>query len=130
MSQIAQTIQAVATGEKRAARKKLSPLFEKMASADLQSSHEPLNMVTFFRLQLKLVNQFCVSDLDVMKQPNGSSAYTEAVARAKRQMIEAVFGEFRPYFRRLEQAIYDYDMEEAGAILREMEDVMYGLGQD
>jgi hypothetical protein len=52
-------------------------------------------------------------------------ALTESILRTKRQVIEGIFGEFRPHFRRIEKAIYNYNYEEAGRLLHEMERVMF-----
>lgn len=50
---------------------------------------------------------------------------TEDVPRlkdmAKRQILEEVFGEFRPMLRRVERAIYELDWEEARDALRDLE---------
>jgi hypothetical protein len=48
-----------------------------------------------------------------------------AINRTKQQVIEGIFGEFRPYFRRIEKAIYSYDYDKAGEILYEMERLMF-----
>jgi hypothetical protein len=124
MSQISKAIEWTDTGERKLIRTKLSPLFEQMV--DTKASWETTkdyNVLKQYRIQLTLRNTFTVSELEVLKN---NDALKEAVDRAKKQMIEAVFGEFRPYIRRLEQAIYDYNMEEAGNILQDMENVMFG----
>ena len=55
----------------------------------------------------------------------GDDSVYESVERTKRQVIEAIFGEFRPHFRQIEKAIYDYDYHEAGKLPHEMEKKMY-----
>lgn len=40
---------------------------------------------------------------------------------AKRQILEEVFGEFRPMLRRLERAIYELNWDEARDALRDLE---------
>ena len=46
-------------------------------------------------------------------------------AGAQRQIIEAVFGEFRPAFREIEMAMFDLDVDKARRLLRELELEMY-----
>lgn len=55
---------------------------------------------------------------------DGDPVY-EAIKRTKRQVIEAIFGEFRSDFREIEKAIYDYNYEEAGKLLYKMEHKMF-----
>lgn len=129
MSQIARAIQYCDTGDRKIRKEKLSPLFDQMV--DVKSTWEdgtkiePL-VLKMYRIQLTLRNQFAVSELELTKSKT-DAPIAEGVNRAKRQMIEAVFGEFRPYFRQIEQAIYEYNMEEAGRLLHKMEDVMFEM---
>ena len=65
----------------------------------------------------------CSSDLE--ERRGSDHALTLAINRTKQQVIEGIFGEFRPYFRRIEKAIYDYDYDKAGELLYEMERLMF-----
>lgn len=121
MSQIARAIQYTDTGNRTAIRPKLSPLFENMVDvkAEYHDKYDVLGILKTYRIQLKLTNDFKIDELAPPED------LKEGVDRAKRQLIEAVFGEFRPQIRRIEQAIYDYNMEDAGRLLRELEENMF-----
>lgn len=121
MSQIARAIQYTDTGNRTAVRPKLSPLFENMVDvkSEYHDKYDVMGILKAYRIQLKLTNDFKMNELASLED------LKEGVARAKRQMIEAVFGEFRPQIRLIEQAIYDYNMEEAGRLLHELEENMF-----
>lgn len=121
MSQIARAIQYTDTGNRTTICPKLSPLFENMVDvkAEYHDKYVVLGILKTYRIQLKLTNDFKIDELAPPED------LKEGVDRAKRQLIEAVFGEFRPQIRRIEQAIYDYNMEDAGRLLRELEENMF-----
>lgn len=121
MSQIARAIQYTDTGNRTTVCPKLSPLFENMVDVKSEycDKYVVLGILKTYRIQLKLTNDF---KIDELAPPE---SIKEGVDRAKRQLIEAVFGEFRPQIRRIEQAIYDYNMEDAGRLLRELEENMF-----
>lgn len=56
---------------------------------------------------------------------NQGAIIEDAVERTKKAVIEAIFGEFRPWFRRIEKEIYEGSFEEAGKLLGQMEDEMF-----
>lgn len=124
MSQVSKAIVATDTGERKFVPKGLSPLFQDVFSskAEVSEVYKDDGIAILYRIGVKIGSQAMVTDYERMKSDN---AISEAVNRTKRQVIEGIFGEFRPYFRRIEKAIYDYNYEEAGKLLHEMERVMF-----
>jgi hypothetical protein len=53
-----------------------------------------------------------------------------AVQRTKRQVVEAIFGEFRADFRSIERALYDSDIETARVMFHALEDKMFEITID
>ena len=125
MSQLSMAITAIDSGERKYIPQKLTPLFQDIfsAKAEIQDTYNPDLIGKVYRIGCKIGSQAVVTEYDNFK--NGSSALEEAIIRTKLQVIEGVFGEFRPHFRRIEKAIYDYDYNEAGRLLHEMERLMY-----
>lgn len=77
-----------------------------------------------YRIGVTLGAQCWVGELERLKNDN---ALELAIARTKRQVIEAIFGEFREDFRAIERALYDSDIETARVQLHTMEQKMFGL---
>lgn len=124
MSQLSKAITALDTGDRKYIPKGLSPLFQDIFSAKSEifevKNVDDIGIV--YRIGCRVGATVTVSDYERMKSNN---ALSEAVNRTKCQVIEGIFGEFRPHFRRIEKAIYDYNYEEAGRLLHEMERVMF-----
>lgn len=121
MSQLSKAITFTDTGERRYIPKGLSPLFQDVfsANATIQNVTGPDLIGKVYTIGCKIGSRAVVSEYE------GSGELEHAVMRTKRQVIEAVFGEFRPHFRRIEKAIYDHDYNEAGRLLHEMEQLMF-----
>jgi hypothetical protein len=121
MSQLSKAIIATDTGERKYIPHELSPLFQDIFSAkeEIQQVTTPTDIGKVYRIGCKIGSQAVVSDYDY------EDALENAIMRTKRQVIEGVFGEFRPHFRRIEKAIYDHDYNEAGRLLHEMEHIMF-----
>ena len=121
MSQLSKAIIATDTGERKYIPHKLSPLFQDIFSAkeEIQQVTTPTDIGKVYRIGCKIGSQAVVSDYDY------EDALENAIMGTKRQVIEGVFGEFRPHFRRIEKAIYDHDYNEAGRLLHEMEHIMF-----
>lgn len=121
MSQLSKAITFTDTGDRKYIPKGISPLFQDMFSstAMIEQVVTPDLIGKVYTIGCKIGSKAIVSEFD------GSGALEHAVMRTKQQVIEAVFGEFRPHFRRIEKAIYDHDYNEAGRLLHEMERVMY-----
>lgn len=125
MSQLVKAIIAVDTGERKHIPKGLSPLFVDVFSGKSEwSTTYDEDIAKVYKIGVTLGCSATVSESTLIRE--GSTPLEEAVNRCKKQIIEAVFGEFRQDFRRIEKAIYDHNAGEAGRLLYEMEGKMYG----
>jgi hypothetical protein len=125
MSQLAKAIVATDTGERKVIPKGLSPLFTDVFSSksEISETYSTVGEVGIrYRIGTKIGADCIVTDFERM---NSDNSLQHAINRTKRQVIEGVFGEFRPHFRRIEKAIYDYNYEEAGRLLHDMERIMF-----
>ncbi len=125
MSQVVKAISATDTGDRRYIKEKLSPLFQdvfdvKSQIGELRDSSG--QVIKVYKIGVTLGNSVAVSELDQLQNPD---SLTEAINTTKRAVIEGIFGEFRPYFRRMEIALSNYDTEQARLILHELEDLMF-----
>ena len=75
-----------------------------------------------YRISVTIGSQCWVSEFEQLKNDN---ALVMAVQRTKRQVIEAIFGEFRADFRSIERALYDNDIETARVMFHALEDRMF-----
>lgn len=124
MSKVVNAI--MATKEDRR-RLKQTKLFQ-----DVFSIREDIQTVTAgteiqYRIGVTLGAQCWVSEMDKLKNDD---AIEMAVQRTKRQVIEAIFGEFRQDFRSIERALYDGNIEEARVMFHALEDKMFEVTID
>lgn len=75
-----------------------------------------------YRIGVTLGAQCWVSEVEKHKNDDAVAA---AIERTKRQVIEAIFGEFRQDFRSIERALYDSNIEEARVMFHALEDKMF-----
>lgn len=125
MSRVAKAIIATDTGERKFIPKGLSPLFTDVFSAksEISETHSTVGGVGIkYRIGTRIGADCIVTEYDRLESDN---ALQHAINRTKRQVIEGIFGEFRPHIRRIEKAIYDHNYEEAGRLLHDMERVMF-----
>lgn len=124
MSQVVKAIVATDTGDRKVITKGLSPLFTDVfqTKSEWYELRETEGVSKVYRVGVKIGGQVMVTDYEYLKEADALSA---AVKRTKKQVIEGIFGEFRPHFRRIEKAIYDHNAEEAGRLLYEMEHIMF-----
>ena len=125
MSQVVKAIAATNTGQYKVIPKGLSPLFVDVFStkSELSDTHSTDGSVaTQYRISVMIGAQCLVTEYETFAKVN---ALQHAINRTKCQVIEGIFGEFRMHFRRIEKAIYDHNMEEAGRLLHEMEYQMF-----
>ena len=80
-----------------------------------------------YRIGVTLGAQCWVSEIEKLKNDD---AVELAVQRTKRQVIEAIFGEFRQDFRSIERALYDSNIEEARVMFHALEDKMFEVTID
>ncbi len=125
MSQVVKAISAADTGDRRYIKDKISPLFQDVFDVKSQISElrdSSGQVIKVYKIGVTLGNSVAVSELDQLQNPG---SLTEAINTTKRAVIEGIFGEFRPYFRRMEMALANYDTEKARLILHELEDLIY-----
>jgi hypothetical protein len=75
-----------------------------------------------YRIGVTLGAQCWVSEVEKLRNDD---AVVTAIERTKRQVIEAIFGEFRQDFRSIERALYDSNIEEARVMFHALEDKMF-----
>jgi len=124
MSQVVNAI--MATKEDRR-RLKQTKLFQ-----DVFSVREDIQTVSAgteiqYRIGVTLGSQCWVSEMEKLKSDD---ALIHAIERTKRQVIEAIFGEFRADFRNIERALYDSDIETARVMFHALEDRMFTVTLD
>lgn len=125
MSQVVKAIVATDSTNRKLITKGLSPLFKDVFQprseiSDVTDSRQ--FVAKEYRIGVQIGSQAHVVDHEYLKDPD---ALYEAIVRTKMQVIEAIFGEFRQDFRRIEKAIYDFNYEEAGKLLHAMEHKMF-----
>jgi hypothetical protein len=79
------------------------------------------NRYLLYKLGVKLEVQYQVSEYTDKK----SISQVDMVADLKRNLIENMFGEFRPHILDLRSALYDRDIEKAVTIAHRLEKQMY-----
>ena len=127
MSQLVKAVMATDTGHRKMIQDKtFSPLFQDVFSRQEHLTEgRDVNFYSakIYKIGITLGNQVAVSELDIVQQ--GNDALQEAIDRTKRQIIEAVFGEFRQNFYQLETAIYDRDFQKARSLLLDFQCKMF-----
>jgi len=124
MSKVVNAI--MATKEERR-RFKQTKLFQDVFAAreDIQKVNHDIEIQ--YRIGVTLGAQCWVSE---MEQQSNDDALVMAIQRTKRQVVEAIFGEFRADFRSIERALYDSNIEEARMMLHALEDRMFEVTID
>jgi hypothetical protein len=124
MSQVIKAITAQDTGERKVFRDSFSPLFQDVFNikSEIQEFKHLSDVAKVYRIGVTLGAQVYVEDLEMVANEN---ALTNAIDQTKRQVIEAIFGEFRQDFMMVERALYDRDFQKAREYLRVFEDKMY-----
>ena len=80
-----------------------------------------------YRIGVTLGAECWVDEISIISEPD---ALEMAIDRSKRQVIEAIFGEFRADFRNIERALYDRNIEEARVMLHDLEKKMFEVTID
>ena len=124
MSKVVNAIMAT-KGEHR--RIKQTKLFQ-----DVFAVREDIQTVTAgteiqYKIGVTLGAQCWVSEMEQLKNDD---ALVMAVQRTKRQVIEAIFGEFRADLRSIERALYDSDIETARVMFHTLENRMFEVTID
>ena len=124
MSQVVKAITSHDTGQRKVFSDGFSPLFQDVfTSKSTIQDLRGLNDVTKeYRIGVTIGSNVYVSELEAI---GNESALHEAINRTKRQVIEAIFGEFRTDFMLIERALYDRDFQKARSYLAQFENKMF-----
>ena len=122
MSKLALAITTRDTGKLRALKSELS-------TVDLTESFTPLMLngvvCQEYAIEARLGAKVYLTELE---QVQSSTALQGAVTATRKQVIEEVFGEFRPLIAQLRVALYDTDTHRARDILFRLERQMFSEG--
>jgi len=119
---MSKVVNAIAATKEDRRRLKQTKLFQ-----DVFSIREDIQTLTpgteiQYRIGVTLGAQCWIDELEKLKNDD---AIEMAIQRTKRQVIEAIFGEFRQDFRSIERALYDSNIEEARVMFHALEDKMF-----
>ena len=118
MSQLAKAIRATDTGQRKFIPKGISPLFTTLVETKAKSfeTYDMGAVATCYRIEAHIGAQVVITE---------EHSLEPAIERTKRNIIEAVFGEFRSHFRMIDHALNTHDVEEARKLLYAFEDQMF-----
>ena len=119
---MSKVVNAISATKGDRVRLKQTKLFQDVFSVreDIQTLKH--NTEIQYIIGITLGAQCWVSETEQLKS---DSVLELAVQRTKRQVIEAIFGEFRQDFRSIERALYDSDIETARLMFHALEDKMF-----
>lgn len=121
MSQVVKAIVEHDTGNRKVLQDSFSPLFQDVfnVKSEIFETRDVDHIVAkVYRIGVTLGNQVMVTEHE-------EDTLSFAVERVKRQVIEAIFGEFRTDFMNVERALYDRDFQKARDYLRVFEEKMF-----
>lgn len=123
MSQVIKAITAKPGDRKRVYDKELSPIFTDVFNVkeDFTKNVGAMGVQTLYRIGCNIGMDAWIDDPGV----DGESSIEDALQRTRRAVIEAIFGEFRGQFYRIEKAFYDRDYEQARSLLNQLEVSMF-----
>lgn len=127
MSQVVRAIEAHDTGDRKLIKESFSTLFQDVFNikSQIQELKSTEGVAKQYRIGVTIGSQVHVSELDLLQE--GGDALEEAIHRTKRQVIEAIYGEFRQDLMLTERALYDRDFQKARDYLRILEQKMFGI---
>lgn len=132
MSQIVNAIMATDTGERKLIKEgKFSPLFQDVfeRKEHLSEGFDSNGFIAkMYKIGVTLGNQVTVSEINALHL--GDYVLEEAIVRTKLAVIEAIFGEFREDFYRIEGALYDRDFQKARTLLTSFQRKMYEVNYE
>jgi hypothetical protein len=106
---------------------KQTKLFKDVFSVREDIAPTKLGTEIQYRIGVTIGSECWVDRLEHLEDGNALEA---AIQRTKRQVIEAIFGEFRVDFRNIERALYDSDIETARVMFHALEDRMFEVTPD
>ena len=124
MSQIVRAIIASDTGDRKVFQDTFSPLFQDVFDMKEKYSSDAAHQIAMiYKIGVTLGNQVAVSEYETITGKD--DVLTMAINRTKKQVIEAIFGEFREDFMRISMALYDRDFNKSRTLLGEFETKMF-----
>lgn len=118
MSKFATSVHAGSTG-------KLRPTNAPLDNLSVREDWSNYGYTKEYRIGVSVTHSAHLTD-EMIRLSQGV-ALTDAVQTVKRAVVEEVFGEFRPYFRALEVALYEHDWNRARTLIREFETQMFAI---
>ena len=119
---MSQVVNAIVATKGDRVRVKQTKLFQDVFSVRQDIAQTGLGTETQYKIGVTIGSSCWVDGLSQLKSDN---ALSEAINRTKRQVIEAIFGEFRVDFRNIERALYDSNIEEARVMFHALEERMF-----
>jgi len=108
-------------------RLKQTNLFQDVFAVREDIQTVPTGTEIQYKIGVTLGSQCWVSEMEQLKYDD---TLVMAVQRTKRQVVEAIFGEFRADFRSIERALYDSNIEEARVMFHTLEKRMFEVTID
>ena len=124
MSQVIKAITAKPQDRRRVYDKELSPIFTDVFNVkeDFAKTIGAMGTQTLYRIGCNIGAEAWIDNIGV---DDTEQSIADAVQRTRKAVIEAIFGEFRGQFYRIEKALYDRDYEQARALLNQLEVSMF-----
>jgi len=132
MSQLVKAVQYVDTKDRVIINQGFSPLFTDLVEVK-SYSHQDCLIGHKYRIGVKIEATATIPESKILSDHVHVNKTLDldhidtAVDRVKRQIVEAVFGEFRQDFERVHMALNNYDVETARLMLIELQEKMYGI---
>lgn len=119
---MSQVVNAIMATKSDRVRFKQPKLFQDVFAVREEINEVNAGLEIQYRIGVTLGSQCWISD---SARAQNDNAIEMAVQRTKRQVIEAIFGEFRADFRSIERALYNSDIETARVMFHALEDRMF-----
>ena len=119
---MSQVVNAIVATKNDRVRLKRTKLFHDVFAVREDIQTVPTGTEIQYKIGVTLGAQYWVSEIEQLKNDN---TLAMAIERTKRQVIEAIFGEFRQDFRSIERALYDSNIEEARVLFHALEEKMF-----
>jgi hypothetical protein len=121
MSQVVKAITAVDLKERKVLQDHFSPLFLDVFKpiSHIETTHDVNHVVAkVYKIGVTIGSQVMVTE-------HQQDTLQFAIERTQKQVIEAIFGEFRTNMMQIERALYDRDFNKARDELRKLEQTMF-----
>lgn len=120
MSQLVKAVQYVDTKDRVIINQGFSRLFQDLIEVKSYSKSDVVGHK--YRIGVKIEATATIPESDIL-----IDQVDKTIDRVKRQIVEAVFGEFRQDFERIHMTLNNYDVETARLIVIELQEKMYGI---